>query len=59
MKVRLAAPDLRKYLSDQFGALLSNHDFLEALPGHLLPDIASQQRAGLVLKRMKQLILEG
>jgi predicted nucleotidyltransferase len=58
-EARLAAPDLRKYLSDQFGALLSNHDFLEALPGHLLPDIASQQRAGLVLKRMKQLILEG
>ena len=58
-EVRLAPADLRIYLSDEFGTLLSNRDFLEALPGHLLFDIASQQRAGLVLKRMRQLILEG
>jgi hypothetical protein len=50
---------LQKYLSDEFGALLSNRNFLEALPSHLLPDAASQQRLGLVLKRMKQLVLEG
>ena len=36
--------DLQKYLSDEFRALLSNRDFREALPGHLLPDAASQQR---------------
>jgi hypothetical protein len=58
-EVRLAPADLRKYLSDEFGALLSNRDFLEALPGHLLFDAASQQRAGLVLGRMKDLVLEG
>jgi predicted nucleotidyltransferase len=58
-EVRLAPADLQKYLSDQFGDLLSNRDSLEALPGHLLPDAASQQRLGLVLKRMKQLVLEG
>jgi hypothetical protein len=58
-EVRLAPADMQKYLSDEFGALSSNRNFLEALPGHLLPDIASQQRAGLVLKRMKQMILEG
>jgi predicted nucleotidyltransferase len=54
-EVRLAAADLQKYLSKEFRALLSNRDFLEALPGHLLPDSASQQRIGLVMKRMQQL----
>jgi hypothetical protein len=58
-EVRLAPADLQKHLSDEFGALLSNRDFLDALPGHLLPDAASQQRAGLVRGRMKQLVLEG
>jgi len=58
-EVHSAPVDLQKYLSDEFGALLSNRNFLDALPGHLLPDIASQQRAGLVLGRIKQLILKG
>lgn len=58
-EVHVASEDLQKYLSDQFGALLSNRDFLEALPGHLLPDAASQQRLRLVLKRMKQMVVEG
>ena len=58
-EVHMAPTDLQKYLSDQFEDLLSNRDFLEALPGHLLPDAASQQRMGLVVERMKQLLLEG
>jgi predicted nucleotidyltransferase len=58
-EVRLATAHLQKYLSNEFQDLLSNRDFLEAFPGHLLPDAASQQRVGLVLKRMKQLVLEG
>jgi hypothetical protein len=58
-EVDLAPADLRKYLSDEFRDLLSNQNFVEALPGHLLPDAASQQRLGLVLERMKQLVLEG
>jgi hypothetical protein len=58
-EVHLAPAELQKYLSDEFGALLSNSDFLDALPGHLLFDAASQQRVGLVLGRMKQLVREG
>lgn len=57
-EVHLALADLQGYLSDEFGALLSNRDFLDALPGHLLFDAASQQRTGLVLRRMKQLVIE-
>jgi hypothetical protein len=56
-EVRLTPADLQKYLSEELKALLSNRDFLDALPGHLLPDTASQQRLGLVMKRMQQLIV--
>jgi hypothetical protein len=55
-EVHRAAPDLQKYLSEEFRALLSSRDFLQALPGHLLPDAASQQRLGLVMKRMQQIV---
>ncbi|HEY6372999.1 MAG TPA: hypothetical protein VIX37_20645 [Candidatus Sulfotelmatobacter sp.] len=47
-EVRLASADLQEYWSTEFRALLSNRDFLDALPGHQLPDAASQQRLGLV-----------
>jgi predicted nucleotidyltransferase len=58
-EVHRAPADLQKYLSEEFRALLSNRDFLEALPGHLLPDVASQQRLSLVMNRMRQLVVEG
>ena len=58
-EVRAAPTDLREYLSREFGALLSKPDFVDALPGHLLPDTASQQRLSLVMKRMQQMIVEG
>ncbi len=58
-EVRAAPADLQKYLTEEFGALLSNRDFLDGLPGHLLPDSASQQRLGLVVKRMQQLVING
>jgi predicted nucleotidyltransferase len=58
-EVRTAPPELRKYLRGEFRDLLSNRDFLEARPGHLLPDAASQQRLQLVMKRMQQLVVEG
>ncbi len=53
-----AQMDLRQYLSNQFLDLLASRDFLEALPGHLLPDSASQQRAGIVIERIRQLTIE-
>ena len=57
-ETNVAPDDLRKFLSDEFRALLSNPVFLDALPGHLLPDAASQQRAGLIVERIKRLIVE-
>jgi predicted nucleotidyltransferase len=58
-EIRAAPADLQEYLRREFAALLSNRDFLDALPGHLLPDAASQQRLGLVMKRMQQFVVEG
>jgi hypothetical protein len=58
-EVRASATGLRSYLNHEIDALLSNRDFVEALPGYLLPEAASQQRVGLLLRRMREMILEG
>ena len=51
-----AAPGaLRDYLSRRFQQLLSEPRFLEALPGHLPGDAASQGRVPLVLNRLRAL----
>jgi predicted nucleotidyltransferase len=51
---RAGAP-LRKYLAAQFADLLASNDFLNALPGHLAGDAASQQRVPEVLRRIRGL----
>jgi hypothetical protein len=57
-EVSACEPELRQYLQSEFQSLLETRDFLEALPGHLMPDGASQQRAGLVIERIRQLTIE-
>ncbi len=57
-EVRSAPSDLQKYLSNELRVLSTNRDFLDALPGHLLSDDASQQRAGLILRRMREFVVE-
>ncbi|MFZ3263274.1 MAG: hypothetical protein WA172_04700 [Terriglobales bacterium] len=58
-EVEQAAPSLQQYLSSEFSMLLLERDFREALPGHLLPDAVSQQRARIVLIRMQQIVRRG
>jgi predicted nucleotidyltransferase len=58
-EISYSEPGLRKYLSDEFQTLLSNRDFLGALPGYLLPDAASQQRIGIVVERIRQISKAG
>jgi hypothetical protein len=57
-EVSTVEPKLRQYLRSEFQSLLETRDFLEALPGHLQPDAASQQRASLVIERIRQLTIE-
>ena len=44
---------LREYLRAQVRALLTNRAFIDALPGYLLPDAASQARIGTVIRRLE------
>ncbi len=55
----MADTDLRTYLAAHVKTLLATRAFLDALPGHLPPDAASQDRVPLVLKRMETLVLAG
>src|SRR5580692_10908464 len=46
-------PLLREYLHAESTGLLATPEFIDALPGYLLPDAASQARIGTVLQRLK------
>lgn len=48
--------DLKKYLAEIFETLIKDERFLEAIPGHLPPDEASQARSEIILKRINQII---
>jgi hypothetical protein len=54
-EVLQADHELRRFLAEEFSGLLANRDFLEALPGHLLPDVASQRRLDILLGRVQQI----
>jgi len=54
-EVQKSDPPLRTYLGDEFSTLLAARDFLEALPGHLLPDAPSQQRIFIVIERIRKI----
>ena len=50
-EVQKAGKDLKDYLAVRCSMLLNERDFLDALPGHLLPDAASQARSALIIDR--------
>ncbi len=54
-EVAAAAADVRGYIASQIEALMDNPDFIDALPGFLLPDAASQARRGLLESRLRAL----
>jgi predicted nucleotidyltransferase len=54
-EVRTAPEEVKAFLSQEFERFLQDRSFLDALPGHLLPDTASQQRTPLLMKRMQQI----
>ena len=55
IEVEHSDADLRQYLKREFSTLVDDRDFLDALPGHLLPDRASQQRLPIVIDRLRQI----
>ncbi|MSQ53520.1 MAG: hypothetical protein EXR28_16765 [Betaproteobacteria bacterium] len=54
-EARGSGEELRSYLSTEIRTLLGIADFLDALPGHLPGDNASQQRAPEIMRRLRQL----
>jgi hypothetical protein len=54
-EVRAGAAEFRAYVRAEIKRLLATPRFLDALPGHLLPDAASQSRISVVLARLEGL----
>lgn len=55
-EVAAEGEELRAYIRNAVDKLLATDAFTDALPGHLLPDAASQARVGLILKRLQALV---
>ena len=54
-EIKQSEEGVKRYLAEQFKRLIENDEFLDALPGHLPPDEASQQRLPIVKDRMRQI----
>jgi hypothetical protein len=50
-----ASPELKIYIADSVRTLLAEPHFLDALPGYLLPDDASQARIGQLMAKLRSL----
>jgi hypothetical protein len=55
VEVRISPEEVRDFLSRTFREFLQDRNFLDALPGHLLPDSASQQRIPLLMERIREI----
>jgi hypothetical protein len=53
--VAAASSSVRDYIAAEIRALLDNRDFIEAIPGFLLPDSGSQSRRPLLEERLRAL----
>jgi hypothetical protein len=54
-ELRSAPDDVRPYVAEAVGQMLETADFIDALPGYLMPDEASQSRITVVLERLKEI----
>jgi hypothetical protein len=54
-EIQAAASDVRSYLAKQIKGLISIREFNDALPGHLPPDPASQERVGTIISRLEEI----
>ena len=59
VEIGQASHELRVQLAQRFAELLRNSRFLEALPGSMPPDGASQSRVPIILERMREIATLG
>ena len=55
IEVEAASPGLKAYIGNALRTLLARPRFLDALPGYLLPDAASQARIGRLIEKLHML----
>jgi hypothetical protein len=54
-EIRQAPKELTGYIGGETRKLIGNREFVDALPGYLLPDPASQARLGPLLKTLEEI----
>lgn len=54
-EIRSSLLHVQQYLATEWGALLRDSRFVDALPGHLPPDPSSQARVALLLRRIEEI----
>src|SRR5262249_56942500 len=54
--VTAASSGVREYIAGEIQALLDSRDFIEALPGFLLPDASSQSRPALLADHLRRFV---
>lgn len=54
--VLVVSDNLKQYLSSEFGLLMSNDQFLQALPAHLNYSLESESRKKIVESRINAII---
>lgn len=58
-ELRSAPADVRSYIAEAVSEMLKTTDFMDALPGYLLPDAASQSRISILLERLTDISTVG
>jgi hypothetical protein len=54
-ELRSASDDVRSYTAEAVRQMLETADFIDALPGYLQPDDASQSRITIVVERLTEI----
>ena len=54
-EIRSAPQEVKAYIASEVKKLLETAEFIDALPGYLLPDTASQARIRPLLARIKEI----
>ena len=54
-EIHSAPEDVRAYIAAEIRKLFATPEFLDALPGYLLPDQASQARVSILLERLEKI----
>ena len=54
-EIQAASGDVRSYLAKEIKKLLSIREFTDALPGHVPPDAASQERVSTIISRLEEI----